>query len=474
MLKLLWLTPAGLLVVLFALFAGIGSLIGMAAIISVIALTFLIILGPRFLTILLLVGVPTVFVFPNTVLQNVPVLNTERLLFIGIVGLLLLPPIFKTGIRYRLIQPEKFGIAFLGVAVASYILAIVLGNFPPDPIQDGYFFIQYIMGLSAFMIARRLEWHEKSVMQLIDIMLVVGLFMSGQAFLQYFLGIDIFVPSFLEVPHADEGRVTGTFANASEYGAVATCILLLGIYRLGSTRDALARFFVLIVLAAIGIAIILSKTRAPWLAGIVAIGMVGIADSRVRLTLISLATFGLSIGVALFPIFLDITEFQERLTSLAPIAERLAIWVAAISMGINNPILGIGFGPDAFSAALPQYAMDFFGISANWVSGVGIPHNEFFHIFSLTGILGIYLYLAILVSITRLLLQSYREKHDRSVIAGLLPLYSLAMLANLVVNSLFVDTGPFWYLVFFVFFFLGVSVSLVEKERSGSVVKNVN
>ncbi|GAC13707.1 O-antigen ligase family protein [Aliiglaciecola lipolytica] len=460
-----WMLPTFFICGVFALMAGKGSLAGMGALIGLIALLLMLFSGIRVIAILLLIGVPTIFVFPNTAIQALPFVNTERFLFGCIMGLLFLNFLFSHKSIEPLISPEKFAMGFLLVAILSYFFSVLSGAYVPKPNQDAFFVIQYVMGFSGFVVARRLNWDLQLILRLIDILLIVGLFMTAQAILQYFLGMDVFVPDYLEVPHADEGRVTGTFANSSEYGAVAATILFLGVFRYSQTKDHLARTAIIGILGMVCVAIFLSKTRAPWLAVAVSMMLIAYLDAKVRPMIVFCGVLGTVAAIVLLPFLVDFNSIQERLSSLAPIYNRLSLWVSGISMGIQNPLLGVGFGTEGFQTAHPHYTIDIGGISAYWAAGVGVPHNEFVHIFALTGFTGLALYLGVLwTSFKQLKLISANQMISPE--SRVFAMYAGVILVNWMLNGLFVDTGLFWYLMFLMFFIVGAAISFSKQKAA--------
>lgn len=459
-----WAFPTFFLCLLFGLFAGQGAYFGMAALIGFIAFLLMLLSGVRIIAYILLIGVPTIIVFPNTAIQALPFINTERLLFACIIGLITLNFLTKHKAGEPLVNAEKFALAFLAVAITSYFYAVLRGKYSPNFSQDAFFVIQYVMGFSGFIVARRLVWSKADILRLIDIMLVVGIFMTGQAIVQYFFGMDIFVPNYLEVPHAAEGRATGTFANSSEYGAVAATILLLGIYRYSVTKNPLTKALVISSLAIICIAIFLSKTRAPWLAVAMSVVVIAYIDKKVRTMIIFNGISGVIVAIILLPFFVDLNSIQERFTSLIPIYNRVATWVSGISMGLQNPLLGVGFGSAGFKTAHPFYTIDIGGISAFWQKGVGVPHNEFVHIFALSGFTGLIMFLATLKSCFNQLKHIAVSKAAGTE-AKLFALYGIIILLNWFLNGLFVDTGAFWYLMFLVFFTLGCAISYAKHNK---------
>ncbi|WJG09748.1 O-antigen ligase family protein [Aliiglaciecola sp. LCG003] len=460
----LWILPTLFACTLFAFFAGTGSLMPMIAMIAFIVILLMLLAGVRIIFFLLLMGVPTVFVFPNNIIQVLPVVNTERFLFACIVTLMAMGVIHRRSLNYPLIKLEKIALGFLLIIIISYGYALLSGAYKADPIQDTYFIMQYIMGFSGFMIARRIMWNHKQLMFMVDALLLVGIFMTGQAIVQYFLGSDMFVPTYMEVQHAIEGRVTGSFGNSSEYGAVATSILILGIFRYSVTEDAMQKGFLLGLLGLICIAIVLSKTRAPWLAAAISIALIAMKDPKVRQMIVFSGLLGGLIAAIILPIFYDFSALQERFSSLAPIYNRLSLWVTGINMGLQNPFLGVGFGADGFQTAHPAYAIDIGGISAFWAIGVGVPHNEFIHILSLSGFIGFCLFVTILSGCFR------HMKNISKDIAltnnqRLFAIYGFVILFNWICNGFFVDTGKFWFLMFFVFSMVGIACSPLSEKR---------
>lgn len=455
--------PSFLVCSLFALFAGNGALVGMAALIGFVVFLLMLFSGVRLFSIILIIGVPTVFVFPNTTIQALPFVNAERFFFGCIIGLMAVNFFFTKKLGQPLVSAEKFALAFLGIAIVSYFHAVLVGEYKPQPSKDAFFIIQYVMGFCGFVIAKRLEWSKQDVIRFIDILLVIGVFMSGQAVLQFFLGIDIFVPEYLVVEHANEGRVTGTFANSSEYGAVAASILILGIYRYSITPDPLLKTLIIGVLGLLCIAIFLAKTRAPWLAVAFSLALVGYLDTKVRSMIVFCSVLGGILAIIVLPFLIDLNTIQERFSSLAPIYNRLSLWVSGISMGIQNPFLGVGFGKDGFKTAHPFYTIDIGGISAYWAKGVGVPHNEFIHVLALSGFTGLFFFVATFRAIFKQLIQASKDTLANPQ-ARLLALYAAILILNWAVNGLFVDTGMFWYLLFLVSFTAGLAVSYVAQH----------
>ncbi|GAA0856484.1 hypothetical protein GCM10009114_18620 [Aliiglaciecola litoralis] len=439
----------------------------MAALIGFVFFILMLFSGIRVIATILIIGVPTAFVFPNQAIQALPFVNTERLLFVCMIGLLTLNLWMTQKPRQPWVRTEKYAFGFLCIAIASYCYAVFTGEYVSDLKKDIFYIIQYVMGFSGFIIATRIDWNKQDIIRLADILLFVGVFMAGQAVVQYFLGSDIFVPSYLEVPHATEGRATGTFANSSEYGAVAATILILGIYRYSVTNGAFIKTLIIGILGVICIAIFLSKTRAPWLAVAMSLMLITYFDRKVRPMLVFCGTIGVIAAIIVLPFFIDINTIQERFSSLAPIYNRLSLWVSGISMGLQNPVLGVGFGADGFKTAHPFYTIDIAGISAYWAKGVGIPHNEFIHILALSGFTGLYLFLATFVTAFKQL-KAIALNAMINEQAKLLAVYGNIILFNFLINALFVDTGSFWYLLFLVMFIMGCAISYANHRHQAS------
>lgn len=122
-----------------------------------------------------------------------------------------------------------------------------------------------------------------------------------------------------------------------------------------------------------------------------------------------------------------------------PIVERLAHWQAAISMVESNPWLGVGSGN--FDAVYPEYGL------LNWDQSLGHAHNFYLNVAAETGIIGLSVYFALIVSTYWILLHSRRhpDPFARSVVIGIIGAITYLLVHsltdNLYVNNVFLHFG---------------------------------
>jgi O-antigen ligase len=146
---------------------------------------------------------------------------------------------------------------------------------------------------------------------------------------------------------------------------------------------------------------------------------------------------------------------------------RIPLWRAALGMSATYPITGIGLG------AYPLHAYDFSGnnpdiptaaqVTRQRVSISNVAHNEYLQTAAETGIIGLGLYLAVLISFLILGLRTWRVMPDgirRSLLAGALAAV-LAQCIDAMANPgwRFADVDPILWLM------LGVGASAIGRPR---------
>lgn len=446
------------LCVLLSLGIATANWVLVAAILGGLLMLLVVRSGMKNISFIWLIGIPTVFVFPNNYLDVLPVVTVDRLLFVLLVGLLASKYIFDKMYRIELIPLERWGVIFLAIAFCSF-----LGTVGDRPLKqllgaDLSFLVQgYVMPITAFFIARRIMWRPADIYFLFWSLLGVGVFLAFTAILQLFMGISIFVPQYMEVVHS-ESRATGTFSNASEYGLVMNALLLIGIYLYLTVTDRLGRVLVLLSLFLIMGGILLSETRATWVGVACSLLVIYLFDHRVRPMLTVAAVLASVTAAVALPFFLDSETIYHRVTELSPIYNRLAAWATGLNMMLQHPLLGIGFGNGTFGLLKQDYIVGFGDISGQWVRDLAVPHNEYIHIGALTGVVGLSVYLGLFYRVVRLVVECYREQTGEGLQRDL-AIYGGAIALSFFVNGLFVDTGKFNYIAILMYFLLGVMAS---------------
>jgi O-antigen ligase len=193
-----------------------------------------------------------------------------------------------------------------------------------------------------------------------------------------------------------------------------------------------------------GIALILTFSRAAWIASCASLASVGAAEKRLRILVLIPAAVGLLA-------FAGSSELRERLWSLAYASQdplvvyRADVMVNAFLVGLHNPIFGAGYGRDHLRIALKREHPEF--DPGGFVSH---SHNLYSELTAGVGVVGVAIFIAVLASaaiqlIRRIAAQSQSE-NERYADLGL-----LGALISFVIAAL--GDVPFYHHETRIFFF---------------------
>ncbi len=432
--------------------------VGVLFILGALSLVALVLVDLRIAAVLWLIGIPSVFVFPNNLMKNLPFITVDRVLFMTLLGMLFVRAAFDKTRRQRLSRTEIFILVFLGIVLVSFLSTVPEKSLHLIRIDVGVFAQGYVMPLLAFFIARRVEWQERDISLIVCFFVIIGVYLTFVGVLQYFFGVTIFNIEYWKRIH--EERVTGTFANASEYGAVMVAFLLLTLMLFVQQRSSAMRWLLAIASMVIFAGVLLSKTRAPSVGLLCALTFLYVADRRTRGPIVLVTALG-TVALLVAAPFLgeEWRILQERITETAPIYNRIALYATGLNIFIHNLLTGIGFGYYAFAEAKWDYLTSFGSVPAEFALSARPPHNEFLHVAVLTGLPGIVFFLLIFYSAYRRL-QVARSDPTASPVCRDMALYATAILLTYLVNGLFVDLVYFGYFGILLFFLIGAVASL--------------
>ncbi len=453
--------------------AGVGVLLGTggwvaaAAVLGALALARLVLAGAWPMAVVWLVLVPTVGVFLDNLLGGLPFVRSKRIAFLILMGLWAWSATLQPR-RVPLVPLERRMLWFLALALLSLLTALgskPLALWAKD--DASFLFDGYLMPMMAFFIARRIDWPEPRFQQLLWLLMAAAALLALTAPLETLLGITWFVPSYMLVIQTIE-RATGTFGTAAEFGVVMGAFFLLAAYlRLHARTTPMKTLCTLLMLLLLS-AVVLSKTRAAWLGLTLALSYLYVTEPRCRPLLKTFALLGALALVAAVPFLLALRGFEERVTELSPIYNRLAGWTTALNMMINNPLTGIGFGRAAFGDVRGDYATGFGDVSGSWIREMVVPHNEFFNIAAMMGIFGIAVYLAVIGGMFRRLRTAAADltRGDSTrIFAG----HVAAIWLLWIVNACFADFGNLHYINVLVFFLSGLAVWHIDNDGRAAV-----
>ncbi|WP_139229776.1 O-antigen ligase family protein [Litoreibacter janthinus] len=437
--KLAWV----FIVLFFTMNLASGEWVFVAAIGGSLAAICFAMLDLRIIAILWFAGSPTIFVFANNILDALPFLTVERALFFGLCGLMVITAALRRREKVNMDMVEKLVFVYLGIVLAALLRNFMLFEGEPTYKEDIAFYLQgYVLAWMSYWLMRRMQWTEKWVMRYLWAIALASVIIGFQGVGQNFLGIRWFNPTWIEV--INEGRATGVFSNATEYGLAALVSLLFCMLLQGQSRDPMRWIFLFILLICAALGLALCKTRAPWLAALISFAILFRHDKTTRPLLATGAIIGGIAGMIALPFVIDSDLFQRRILDLHPIYARIALFGSGFSMLLDNPILGIGFGKNTFETEKVKYLVSVFGVSYDEGSRTGPPHNEWLGIMAMTGVFGFVTYIWLHVEIFRKL-KRMREDPTISEFQRRFSVYALCLMVSQVAISFFIDIG---YLIY--------------------------
>ena len=452
---------------LFSFFLAQGNVIFAAMIVSGVLYVWLFLPGAKLLPYIWLLGPPTFFILVDKVIGGIPGITMERLM-IGTLGFkLCLDLVFDNERQHPLTLLEGLLILFCAYALVSLLIHTNTDNLD-ILIDDLWLLLQYAMAMASFVIGSRLHLTEQGVKRMLALLSLVGVYLSFLGVLQTF-GLDLFGNVEAGLTKGHEGRALGPFNSAHTYSATLLIICVLTLWQYTFYRDAMVRTALVGMMLAMAVGILLGQTRAPWVGFAVSLLIIFIKDRKVRPLLLIGAMVCLPIGVVILITMTDeLALFIERALTISTMADRFATWATAINMVADNPVFGLGFTADAYSAHKFEYITGIGSLPEQFATYLGVPHNEFVYVTVMLGVTGLTLFIAILYKLTRLMISIHRDTSNPPMCRQL-GLYIYAIIIGLIVNSMFSDTMLQQYFWTITYFLAGVVSGLVILVRQESV-----
>ncbi|ETX01435.1 MAG: hypothetical protein ETSY1_07375 [Candidatus Entotheonella factor] len=308
----------------------------------------------------------------------------------------------------------------------------------------------FMVPFLAYFVVRRLVRHETHMRKLIQ---VIG-----------YLAAYLIVIGFVErLSHpALFYRISGPFRDEGVYYMVLVVAFLLTMSDAFSRRaysriqPALPSWLTWYVLCCAPIGIVLTMERGNWvgfLSSTFVLGFLGhrlVSESR-RISVIGIICMLMPIVIVSVALLTPETYVEGRIGYSRSVQGRLLTWQVAIQEGLKNPLLGIGF--NNIREVLVRNAVVWDGIRS--YSSV---HNSYIALLTEQGLVGLFLFLAILASIFRMGLRLYRRGlglQERWRGAAVIALLAAYMMPSLFASKLHLpDT---WNTVLIYSFWGGIS-----------------
>jgi O-antigen ligase len=447
----------------FAFFVAQGSWLFAVVLVAGAVFLLLGLARPVFLTVLWIVGMPTIFVFGNNILADIAILNVDRGLYLVLAGFLVARLLLNPKSMQSPSAVEMAMGAYLIVILGSWSTTLEGKDFDTIWFDVALLFQGFLMPYTAFVISRNIDWTPTLIRRVLWSLLGVGAYEIIAGLSQYFLSWSFFAPQQFQIIHLD--RMTGSFTSSLPYGMVLMITLLLAMVLYLHTRGWLGKVVIGAVMFGLVLCVVLAQGRGVWLTGFVALIYVFIRCPRIRPLIGSGAVLAAVASPFLFADLIEPQSLSDRIGHESPIFNRVALYATALNMIGDHPIFGFGFGWATFAENKSLYYDSWGQVSAQWAAGPGVPHNEFLHTTILTGFVGLAAFLALLWSSWRLLVRALRQARDVDPLRADLALFLQGGFIVFVGNMLFLDMMLLPYVLVLMFFLLGI-VARVPDARS--------
>lgn len=389
---------------------------------------------------------------------GIPDITFTRGVVAGVFFVVLMQFIFRMRSLWSTSSTEK---AMLAFSLMAFFTLIFKHNVTQDSqlLLDGY-----IVPFILFFLAKNLIQDEKDILLLLKAGSIAGGYLAATGILQFFTNINLFVPEGFDIIH--ENRATGPFANAVQYGGVVSIFFLSTFYLYTLQHRGIYKTVLVMSLLLMALAVLLSMTRASWVALFLACVLIAVFIPKYRNIMIKLPIFLLVFGVVILLMMPGSSAFQERAFELGPIYSRLALYATSFNTVLDNPLLGNGFGRYSFYEASRDNLATFSGISESFGLGLDVPHNEFLHMFVMLGGVGFWLYVYIYYYTITSSCALYRRTKGREFKFRNLMVFFWAISAVFILNGLMADFIFFTYFNGLYFLMAGTVMGVITgKEK---------
>ena len=365
-----------------------------------------------FALVLFAVGVP---LLPTPGLKSTATLLADLVLVLGFYAAL------RSGGRINQTRLDAPALALLLIASLATLLAInpLVSYIPSTSRGDGL--LVYLAYLGAAVMTARLSRTDISI--LLTALLAGGALIGSVAILQYY-GLD--ATHLFRNRALVFGRSWGTLDNPIFLGGYLCLVFPLSLALTSSPTEKHWQWYA-IVSVLLYATLMASGTRSAWFACGVAIVLLAVllrtsSAFAMRWALLALAfTTVTAIMILTRP---QVSFGQRALSALDPsdpsLQGRLFIWMHAIPLLFQRPILGWGFS-SLLSQHLGMGSQDYFKTFGHQPLAIDTMHNEMLHIIFSIGLLGLGAYLWVWGTVFRSLRDAFRAGGPQAgVAAGLI------------------------------------------------------
>jgi O-antigen ligase len=350
---------------------------------------------------------------------------TESVSAVKVLGVLL----FGAWIVRALVRAEPLrlspALAWAALLAFAVGLSLLLSPNPADGIADS---LRYGLFIVFFFLVLQLTHTATDVRRIVRVMVLSSTLAAGWGLYGFIvLGLD---------------RAAGPISDPNDFAYLMVCVLPLAAYLMGSDRHrrVLWAFCSLLLLGAT-----LATLSRGALIGLAALAPWAIATRRVPLggivlgvaALLSIAALAFAIWA---PLLHDRLE-QKGNISAKNVTARQALWAASLRMAEDRPLTGVG--PGRFGIEAPAYVRN-----NPIVLKQPVVHNSYLQVMAEIGALGLFAFVAFLVSSWRLLGRARRRAVAEEDIDGrrLATAMQASLIVAIVAGAFLSEqlTTPFW------------------------------
>lgn len=256
----------------------------------------------------------------------------------------------------------------------------------------------------------------------------------------------------------DKPLIFGTFGNPNSVAIfLSACVPFLLLF-VRNVRSKFWKTFIVLCFIWVLAMIILTKSRASWVALIFGMVVLFLPELFRYVKIINRKI--LFLLVIIIALLCSISIVQIFNMNIESVRGRLLVWQVSVDMIKSSPIIGLGYGN--FAVQYLEYQGNFLAQPEhssymNNVGDVKQAHNEYLEVFAETGIIGFVFFASIVFSFIYIGFEIYRKAKDGPVDLKMRAFYSSGMI--ILVHSLF--DSPLHVLPLYFLFFLNCSIMSV-------------
>ncbi|OGD94905.1 hypothetical protein A3F02_03800 [Candidatus Curtissbacteria bacterium RIFCSPHIGHO2_12_FULL_38_9b] len=357
---------------------------------------------------------------------------TDIFVFLSIISFSVYSLFFKKSIKF----PQKITLPLLFfciIALASAILALEIFS-TVEIITSLYFLVRFIAYFLVSIVIYNVV-SKGEIIKWLNVFLIIGSVFIVFGFFQFIFFPDLTVLTFYGWdPH--QNRLVSTVLDPNFAGGILIFISAVSV----SLFLYFKKFQYLIIFIISFAGIILTFSRSSYLAFITLIIIIGFIKSP-KLLIITFLIF--------LTAFLTIGQVKSRLIGALTLDDtalaRIKSWQNSLVIFRDNPIIGVGFNTYRLTQA--RYGLFTYDDPQGGHSGAGVD-SSILLVAVTTGILGLFFYLVLILSIIKLSFHNIRS--------NTLNLAFFSSLIGIIIHSQFVNSLFFPQIMLLIWFFTGL------------------